>query len=195
MVAHRPRTVIAALAALSLLLANPDVAMASEHGPVRQGSSYLGIFPSVLAEPEPYDYLGAVEINLLPLVFEHRLLDRIGVQARPLANLRLISGQAPVVSHVGGTVAAPWYWPTGWPVGRDVFMTTGPFTSYSYNLQDGVSTVIVGGEIGAAVYLDPGFSLNFSLQPGINWYPRPLHGRYAFLPHFGLIIHFGWVRP
>jgi hypothetical protein len=34
-----------------------------------------------------------------------------------------------------------------------------------------------------------------TVQPGVNWYPRPLHGTHAFLPHFGVIIHFGWVMP
>jgi hypothetical protein len=190
------RTVaIASLTAGVLLLGLQGVGSASEKIPLGQGSRYFGIFPSILAEPEPYDYLDAIEVNLLPFVFEYRPLDRLGIQARPIANLRLIAGQQPVVSHVGGTVAVPWYRSTPWSGSHGAFVTAGPFTSYTYNLQDGISTVIVGGEIGTAVYLDPGFSLNFSLQPGINWYPRPLQGQYSFLPHIGLIIHFGWVRP
>lgn len=169
---------------LLLLLSLPASA-----APCSKGSTYLGIFPSVLFEPD--DEYDAVEVNLLPVTLGWRPVTNVGLELRPMMTLRLLEDQRQL-TRVGGTLATHRYFARellpSW-----VSLLVGPFISFTRSDIDRESVLILGGELGAAFFFSERFSLTFAVQPGMDYFlDTPVRGR-EWLPHFGLVLHFGWT--
>lgn len=157
-------------------------------------SHYLGIMPSVLAEP--YDTLKAIEINVVPLVYEYRLNQGIGLQVRPVVNYRF-NEISHGISQTGGTVLINKYFlkvfkEDFWLVPELAF-----FYTFTYNQLDKIHTMTAGVEGGVFMKLKKNFSLSLNLQPGINYYPNQFSRDFVksesgFKSHFGVIVHVGY---
>lgn len=155
---------------------------------------YLGILPSVLAEP--YDTLKAIEVNVVPLVYEFKLNQGLGLQVRPIANYRF-NEISHGISQTGGTVLLNKYL---LKVFREDFWLVPEFAffyTFTYNQLDKIHTMTAGAEFGLFMKLKKNFSFSLNLQPGINYYPNQfsrdfVESESGFKSHFGVIFHLGY---
>ncbi|MBI3142900.1 MAG: hypothetical protein HYZ16_08740 [Bacteroidetes bacterium] len=165
------------------------------HGAIAQDLApqwYIGLMPSVLVEP--YDSVNAVEINVLPLVFEKWRHLKYGLQFRPMVNYRIYA-PAPGISHLGGSVLLNRYFPLSSEKHSQLKPLIGFYTTFTHNRLDKVNTLTLGLEPG--IKIGGKVSVNINLQPGINWYPDAASRAFVgaptgFLPHFGLVFHVGY---
>lgn len=156
--------------------------------------NYAGIFPSVLVEP--YDNINAVEINIIPFVFEYKISRGIGIQIRSIINYRILEGNSGI-SQTGGTIVVNKYFYTF--LGSESWLVPqiGGFYTYAYNQLDNINTMTLGAEIGSLIKISKSFSMNFNIQPGINYYPDRFSQAFVksesgLKPHFGIIFHIGY---
>ena len=157
-------------------------------------SHYLGLQPAFLLEP--YDTINALEVNVIPFVYEYRGAGLWAFQVRPIANYRFYK-PAPGISQVGAGLFATRYLP-GVLSGIDwLTPILAGYSTYTYNQLDLIHTLTIGAEAGVMMIITPTFTLNVNLQPGINYYPTEYSRQFAgaetgFLSHFGVIVHFGY---
>lgn len=181
---------IALLFSFVMSLFSFDIASAQD----TNHTHYLGISPSILAEP--YDKVDAIEINTFPFVYEFRLSDDLGIQFRSTMNYRFSKVNAGI-SHTGGTIVLNKYF---WSLmGNDFWITPqiAVFSTYAYNQIDKTKTTTFGIELGAFMKLADQISMNINLQPGINYYPDTysrefVNAKDGFKPHFGIVFHIGY---
>ncbi len=165
---------------------------AQNPGKIGSTKNYIGIQPSFLMEP--YDTIDALEVNILPLVFEHRFDSTSGIQFRTIVNYRFLEGGSGI-SQTGMFVGFNKYtnliWGTDW-----LDFRYAPFTTYAYNQLDKIHTVTLGIEPGFRMRTKSRFSLDVAVQPGINYYPDKFSRDFVetesgFKSHFGIMFHAG----
>ena len=160
---------------------------------IKNSTHYIGLQPSFLLEP--YDTINALEVNMLPFVFERRFDSLWAIQFRPILNYRFYE-PASGFSQSGASLFLLRY-------AMDVFnsdwldLVYGPFTTYTYNQLDEIHTVTLGAEAGLRMRLNQAFSMNANLQPGVNYYPNQFSRDFVqsedgLKSHFGLIFHIGY---
>lgn len=156
--------------------------------------NYIGVLPSILVEP--YDMIDAVEINILPFVYEYRFNQGFGLQLRPIMNYRIVK-MNPGISQTGGTIMINKY--LRFLFREDYWLTPqiGIFYTDTYNQIDRIRTMTLGLEPGISMRISASFSLNLNLQPGINYYPNEYSKQFVdtetgFKSHFGVIFHLGF---
>ena len=156
--------------------------------------NYVGIAPSFLVEP--YDTINAIEVNVLPIVYERRFGNNMGFQFRTMMNYRFFK-PAPGISQIGGTVVVNKYI-TSW-FKEDFWLNPvfGGFFTYTYNNLDFIHTLIAGAEVGALFSFSEHFSVATTVQPGINYYPDQYSRDFVetesgFKGHFGVIVQLGY---
>ncbi len=161
---------------------------------INSKSNYIGILPSVLIEP--YDNIDAVEINILPLVYEYKIGQGIGIQFRPIVNYRFFKIKSGI-SQTGATVLLNKYFYSLF--GHNFWLTPqmAIFYTYTYNQIDKIQTMTLGVEPGVLMKFSDVFSFSLNLQPGINYYPDAyskafVESKNGFKSHFGIIFHFGY---
>lgn len=158
---------------------------------------YIGILPSVLLEP--YDTVDAIEINIIPFVYEYRFSRKIALQARPIVNYRILESNYGI-SQTGGSLLLNYYFYSFlgnyfWLTPQNALLYT-----YAYNQLDTIHTMTLGIEPGCRMKVSDSISVSVNLQGGINYYPdsfsrafvRAAHG---LKPHFGIIAHIGLNIP
>ncbi|MEM8523355.1 MAG: hypothetical protein AAGG68_01870 [Bacteroidota bacterium] len=159
-------------------------------------SNYVGLMPSILVEP--YDTINAIEVNVLPFVYEFRIGEKndIGIQLRPILNYRFFEEQSGF-SQVGGSIVANKYFLK--LLDDDFWLKPqmGVYYTYAYNQLDKIQAMTLGIEPGAYMIISNQFSLSVNLQPGINYYPDQFSKDFVtsesgFKPHFGVIFHAGY---
>jgi hypothetical protein len=158
--------------------------------------NYIGLIPSILAEP--YDTIDAVEVNFLPLLYELRTGEKnnISFQVRPIMNYRFFESQSGF-SQIGGSLVANTYFVNAFPDDFWLIPQFGIFYTYAYNRLDEIQTMTLGIEPGAYMKISDNFSLSVNLQPGINYYPDTFSQEFVgtdsgFKGHFGVIFHIGY---
>lgn len=157
-------------------------------------SNYIGIQPSVLIEP--YDSINAIELNIVPLVYEYKISNGLGLQLRPIINYRFFKTQSGI-SQTGATVLLNKNFHSLF--GQNFWLSpqVAMFYTYTYNQIDKIQTMTLGLEPGVLMKISNSFSLSLNVQPGINYYPDRFSQKFVgakngFKSHFGIIFHFGY---
>jgi len=157
-------------------------------------SSYIGILPSVLFEP--YDTIEAIEVNIVPFVYEYKFNRETGIQFRSIVNYRFYKLRNGI-SQIGGTLLINKYLTSLFKEDFFIIPVISGFCTYTFNQIDKINTSTVGIEPGVMFKVSNSFTINLNLQPGINYY----HGSFSrkfigtksgFKPHFGVIFHMGY---
>ncbi len=150
------------------------------------GTLYLGIQPSVTAEPY-YDE-GEFDINILPVSLGFPLNNFIDSKWNPVANLHL--GDPMEFSHIGLEAALPVYF-------LDIGKTTsqkkwfaGPFCGYSYDLLRERGVISTGAEFGYTFLFDNCHELKLGFQEGATFFIGDSHDD-GVMHHFGAKISYG----
>lgn len=156
--------------------------------------NYLGFIPSFLAEP--YDTIDALEINILPFLYELRVgeTNDVGFQIRPIVNYRFYEFE-PGISQVGATFLVNYYVQNMLSEGHWLVPKIGIYSTYAYNRLDGIQTITLGIEPGAYMHISDHWSISIDLQPGINYYPDQASQDYVggrFKSHLGVFFHVGY---
>jgi hypothetical protein len=184
---------------LSLTLLFVLLWLGNEHTTAQENTlraNYVGFMPAVLAEP--YDTIDAIEINILPFLYEHRfgVQNSISIQLRPIVNYRFYKPR-PGISQIGGTIAFNKYFLRLFSDDFWLKPQLGGYYTYAYNRLDEIHTMTLGIEPGAFMPISDRFSLSVILQPGINYYPDEFSQDFVetesgFKSHFGVFVHVGY---
>lgn len=176
----------------SLLLMSVGLAVAQEANYARH---YIGILPSILFEP--YDTVDAVEINIVPFVYEFRMPHNVAFQMRPIVNYRFLKSN-PGISHTGASTLLNRYFPSLW--GEEFWLVpqAAIFYTYAYNMLDAIHTMTLGIEPGLMIKVSDSFGVSLNIQGGVNYYPDAYSRQFVatesgFKPHLGIIVHFGFT--
>lgn len=144
---------------------------------------------AVTAEPGE-DGGPTIGVNVLPVVLEWALTDRVGLRLSSVLNLQ-VAGPATGLAHRGGALVLPVYLSSRQERAHHGFYV-GPMAGFALNpLVDG-SDLSLGAEGGARWILGQRVGLNLALQLGASRLDRPTEDRWV--NHFGFYPSIGvWL--
>ncbi|PRY85500.1 hypothetical protein [Mongoliibacter ruber] len=149
-------------------------------------SFLIGVNPSVTVEP--FYERGEFDINVLPVVFQKRLAERVDLRLTSILNLGIRS-ERNQISHYGLEVASPIFFKKNESIYSQGFYTA-PIISLTQNRLEQHHNVGLWVEPGYQFYFEDKFSLSLGLQFGATYFTYATQDD-SWGSHFGVKVIFG----
>jgi hypothetical protein len=154
--------------------------------------NFVGLNPSVTIEP--YYEKGEMDINLLPIVYQRTLNQRVDLRVTSICNLGLRKDSSGL-SHLGLETAFPVFWKKKEAkTNNSKGLFVAPIISLTHNFIENYKTIGLWLEPGYNLLFDSKYALSFGLQIGGSYFTYT-GSNAAWRNHFGVKVVFGkWLR-
>lgn len=166
-------------------------AQSQEHETVRPEMFYLGIQPSINAEP--YDeYRNNIDINILPLIAEISVNSHWSIRLSPVINLQFRPEFPAALSHIGAALTVPYHFSKKNSEEGHRGFYIGPNLAISDHMLAGFLSTTFAAEAGYAFLFNRILSVTVGGQAGRTFEFSPDSGELRVVTHTGAIFSFGF---
>ena len=175
----------------SILILLTILTFNSAFGQDEKRLNFLGINPSVTVEP--YYNSGELDINVLPIVFQRTITNKLDIRATSILNYGIRNGKDKI-SHLGIELGTPIHFKkkeNNFELSKGFFIA--PILSLTRNIEANHTNVGTWIEPGYNILFENKFALSLGLQIGGTYFVND-NSANAWGNHFGVKVTFGkWI--